>query len=212
VTSSAVSHLTRTDAGGLPLSAHKKHFGTARRLDTASSITKVGTDTYAAPEHYPLYDITKGELTPAADVYGLAKTVYYMLCGSSPSAFRQRPISALPSPIMNQLWAGWVLQVLRRATSSSPAERPQSVREFFEELAAASELTVHTSHRRDHESSKYMRDPSRIIIAVTPEPPRNYWLEFKSLCGSAASYLTHRGRLVGRRVRAAWLPGSYSVL
>jgi serine/threonine protein kinase len=180
-------------------------FGTARLLDASGSITKVGTDLYAAPEHYSLSDVTEEDLTLAADVYALAKTVYYMLCGTSPAPFKQRQITSLPAHLRDQSWAGGVLRTLRKATSSNPMERQQSVREFFEELSSAPELTIHTSRQRDYEPFDHVRNSSRIIIDVTPEPPRNYWLEFKSLCDSAARYLAYGARLIGRCVRVAWL-------
>lgn len=179
-------------------------FGTARLLDAGGSITKVGTDLYAAPEHYSLSDVTEEHLTPAADVYALAKTVYYMLCGTSPAPFRQRQITSLATHLKGQSWAGGVLLVLRKATSSKPTERHQSVWDFFEELSSASELTVHSPHQREYEPYDYLRDSSRIVVDVTPESPRNYWLEFKSLCAAGASHLARGARLIGRYVRTAW--------
>lgn len=162
-------------------------FGTARLLDANGSITKVGTDLYAAPEHYSLSDVTEYELTPAADVYALAKTVYYMLCGTSPSPFKQRQISSIPAHVINQPWARGVLRVLRRATSGSPAARHKTVWEFYEELRSAPDLTVHSSHHRDV-TRMYDRAGSRIVIDVIPKAPRNYWAEVKTFCRLSARY------------------------
>ena len=168
-------------------------FGTARLLDANGSITKVGTDLYAAPEHYSLSDITEYDLTPAADVYALAKTVYYMLCGTSPSHFKQQQISSLPALVMNQPWARGVLRVLRKATSASPAARHQTVGEFYEELRVAPDLTVHSPHHRGDATRMYDRAGSRIVIDVIPKTSRNYWAEVKTFC-----------RLSARRAATVW--------
>src|ERR1700755_1012631 len=64
-------------------------FGVAKIEAAEGAITRVGTDVYAAPEHHPL--ATTGPLdtssltrrvailTPAADIYSLAKTTYMLL-------------------------------------------------------------------------------------------------------------------------------------
>src|SRR3982751_2359718 len=70
-------------------------FGVARIEASDGAITRVGTNIYAAPEHNPLVqtaplDITgslRSSLTPAADIYSLAKTAYTMICGEAPRAF-----------------------------------------------------------------------------------------------------------------------------
>src|SRR5262245_23810010 len=69
-------------------------FGVARLDSTEGVITRVGTNIYSAPEHNPLVqtgqlDIntiasSRDHLTPAADIYSLAKTTYTLLAGESP--------------------------------------------------------------------------------------------------------------------------------
>jgi hypothetical protein len=156
-------------------------FGTARLMGTAGSITRVGTDLYAAPEHYSLSDFTEDGLTPAADVYALAKTFYYMLCGRSPSSFKQRQISWLPPNVADQTWAGSVLAVLRRATSARPEQRQQSVHDFLAELSAASDMTV-LSPRRGSAARVFDRNESRFVIEVVAEPPRDYMRRLAETC------------------------------
>src|SRR6476659_6097808 len=54
-------------------------FGVAKMThDDASEITRVGTNVYAPPEHHPdvRTDDLNEKLTPSADVYSLAKTIY----------------------------------------------------------------------------------------------------------------------------------------
>lgn len=122
-------------------------FGVAKIDSVEGAITRVGTDVYAAPEHHPLMqtgplDINaltrpKPHLTPAADVYSLAKTVYMLLTGEAPRRFSQRPITELPPSVAGEAWAEFVLRVLRRATALNSAERYQTVGEFREELRDA---------------------------------------------------------------------------
>src|SRR5437764_11630396 len=118
-------------------------FGVARIEASDGAITRVGTNIYAAPEHHPLVQtasleitgsLSSASLTPAADIYSLAKTAYTMICGVSPRAFAHHPITELPAPISLQPWAGSLLRVLERATQTRPADRYQSVREFWDDL------------------------------------------------------------------------------
>jgi len=122
-------------------------FGVAKIEATEGLITRVGTDVYAAPEHHPLMQagmlgtgsLTSPvtQLTPAADVYSLAKTAYMLLTGEAPRRFSQRPITELPEPLANAPWATFVLRVLRRGTETNPAKRYQNVRDFWNELSDA---------------------------------------------------------------------------
>lgn len=121
-------------------------FGVAKIEAGEGGITRVGTDVYAAPEHHPLLQTgpldphVTGEprvLTPAADVYSLAKTAYTMLTGEAPRRFSQKPITELPSNIAARPWASFVARVLRRATEHEPGRRYQTVAEFWEELSDA---------------------------------------------------------------------------
>ena len=117
-------------------------FGVARIEASDGAITRVGTNIYAAPEHNPLVqtaqlDITgslRSSLTPAADIYSLAKTAYTMICGMSPRAFAHQPITELPAPISFRPWASSLLRVLERATQDRPGDRYQTVRDFWDEL------------------------------------------------------------------------------
>src|SRR5439155_982946 len=78
--------------------------------------------------------LSSASLTPAADIYSLAKTAYTMICGVSPRAFAHQPITELPAPISLQPWAGSLLHVLERATQTRPADRYQSVQDFWDNL------------------------------------------------------------------------------
>src|SRR5687768_2438501 len=97
-------------------------FGVAKIEAAEGAITRVGTDVYAAPEHHPL--ATTGPLdtasltqrvmmlTPAADIYSLAKTTYMILTGEAPRRFSQKSITELPTEFAGREWSRYVLTVL----------------------------------------------------------------------------------------------------
>ncbi|MFN2514980.1 MAG: protein kinase [Pyrinomonadaceae bacterium] len=122
-------------------------FGVARLETNEGAITRVGTNIYSAPEHNPLVHtgsldlglIAAGhrQLTPAADIYSLAKTAYALLAGESPRRFAQKAIKEMPVAVSNLYWAGPVLRVLEKATQTRVDDRHQTVEEFWDELAEA---------------------------------------------------------------------------
>src|SRR3981081_776993 len=123
-------------------------FGVAKVEAAEGAITRVGTNIYAAPEHNPLVQTAaldtgslsgaQTQLTPAADIYSLAKTAYTMICGVAPRAFAHHPISTLPAPMSFEPWAESLLRVLERATQTRPGDRYQRVQDFWAELSDAS--------------------------------------------------------------------------
>ncbi len=123
-------------------------FGVAKIEGGDGAITRVGTNIYAPPEHNPLAHTgqldtallaggAQPHLTPAADIYSLAKTTYALLAGESPRRFAQRSIKEFPASIATKTWAAAVLKVLHRATQTIAAERYQTVQEFWAELSDA---------------------------------------------------------------------------
>jgi hypothetical protein len=122
-------------------------FGVARLEASEGAITRVGTNIYSAPEHNPLVQtgqldtgallIDHEHLTPAADIYSLAKTTYTLLAGESPRRFAQHAIRDLPPAIADHFWAQPILRVLEKATQTRPENRYQTVQEFWDELAEA---------------------------------------------------------------------------
>ncbi|HEX5887900.1 MAG TPA: serine/threonine protein kinase [Pyrinomonadaceae bacterium] len=123
-------------------------FGVARLDATEGAITRVGTNIYSAPEHNPLIQTgqldTTGlkfphdHLTPAADIYSLAKTTYALIAGESPRRFAQHAVSDLPPFARDTYWGNAVLRVLQKATQNRPENRHQTVEEFWDELSDAS--------------------------------------------------------------------------
>jgi serine/threonine protein kinase len=122
-------------------------FGVARFEATEGAITRVGTNIYSAPEHNPLVQTApldveslvsrKGALTPAADIYSLAKTTYSLLAGEAPRRFAQHSIKELPPAIGSEYWSTPVLRVLEKATQTRTEDRYETVEEFWDALAEA---------------------------------------------------------------------------
>ena len=122
-------------------------FGVARLEANEGAITRVGTNIYAAPEHNPLVQtgsldmgaIAAGRehLTPAADIYSLAKTTYALLAGESPRRFAQHSIKEMPATVSSHYWSMPVLRVLEKATQIRPDNRYQTVQQFWDDLADA---------------------------------------------------------------------------
>ena len=123
-------------------------FGVARIDATEGAITRVGTNIYSAPEHNPLVQtgqldttglkLPHDHLTPAADIYSLAKTTYALIAGESPRRFAQHAVSDLPELARDTFWGHAVLRVLEKATQNRPEDRYQTVEEFWDELSDAS--------------------------------------------------------------------------
>jgi serine/threonine protein kinase len=104
-----------------------------------TGITRFSSTPYTAPERYLF--ATRGavvghavQCTPSTDIYSLGKTTYCLLAGEAPHAFSQRQITELPERIKNQVWAGHIMRVIRRATEPQPGKRYQIVQEFWDEL------------------------------------------------------------------------------
>ena len=115
-------------------------FGTASVLDKQNgSITRVGTEVYAAPESYTPGD--SAVVTAAADVYSLAKVLLFMLTGDSPAHLAQKQITFLPTDLMTEAWGPSLLLVLSKATCDEPSSRHQSAQEFHYALRRVLELT-----------------------------------------------------------------------
>ena len=113
-------------------------FGVAKMaLDDTVEITRVGTNVYAPPEHHPdsPADSLNEKLTPSADIYSLAKTIYTAMTGRAPRQFARQPITELTAELAGKPWGAQLLKVLKRATATRVSERHQTVQEFWEELA-----------------------------------------------------------------------------
>jgi len=114
-------------------------FGVARIHSEDTPITRVGTNVYAPPEHSPLSAGQTGNLngyhlTPAADIYSLAKCTYTLFTCESPRYYANKTIEALPADSRDKPWADALLPVLQKATRDNAEERHQSVDEFWTDM------------------------------------------------------------------------------
>ncbi|MGB7924469.1 MAG: serine/threonine protein kinase [Pyrinomonadaceae bacterium] len=163
-------------------------FGVAKLEATEGDITRVGTNVYAAPEHNPLVQTgaldmasvtgSLKQLTPAADVYSLAKTTYTFLMGEPPRRFSHRPITEFPVPVADALWASSVLRVLQKATQTRPSERYQTVQDYWDDLSdAAMPPTQALPSVNDLEgrprTTASLRRPNQKVAEAPPRPQFN---------------------------------------
>jgi serine/threonine protein kinase len=157
-------------------------FGVARFEAMEGAITRVGTNIYAPPEHNPLIQtaaldsgaLIKPEpvLTPAADIYSLAKTTYSLLAGEAPRRFSHLAITELPAAIENYYWSAPLLRVLEKATQTRPEKRHQSVAEFWDDL---SDAVMPPTRPLSTEEALKRRPSSDLIVEpeeMTQAPPR----------------------------------------
>lgn len=163
-------------------------FGVARLDASEGAITRVGTNIYSAPEHNPLVQTgqldTTGlrlpheQLSPAADIYSLAKTTYTLLAGESPRRFAQHALTELPLPLREAFWGTSVLRVLEKATQNRPEARYQTVEEFWDELADATlpptrplqMVTPDMEEVRRKPSADLSLEPEEFTEAAPPRP------------------------------------------
>ncbi len=161
-------------------------FGVARLDATEGAITRVGTNIYSAPEHNP--QIQTGQLdttglkfphdylTPAADIYSLAKTTYALIAGESPRRFAQHALTDLPPEARDTYWSNAVLRVLEKATQNRPEDRYQTVEEFWDELSDASLpptrplQMISTAEERRKPSADLSIEPEDFTEAAPPRP------------------------------------------
>lgn len=155
-------------------------FGVAKIEAAEGAITRVGTDVYAAPEHHPL--ATTGpldtaslsrpvvQLTPAADIYSLAKTTYMLLTGEAPRRFSQKTITSLPQDFATEEWATYVLRVLERATQTNPLKRQQTVEEFWREIKDATLAQTRPLRKEDEEAARQGSDSKERGFSASPPP------------------------------------------
>lgn len=192
-------------------SAKIADFGVAKLNVADDQITRVGTNAYAPPEHSPTAAASVDDekqprrLTPAADIYSLAKTLYTLLAGEPPRRAAQRPIESLPANLMAQSWGPALLRVLRRATQSDPTARYQDVRVFWEEIAdAAIKSTPATAQGRTAgtvSNPKISRELSHAAVAglgVPEAPPRP---RFESATALREETVPQRGEMLNSRAQ-----------
>lgn len=154
-------------------------FGVARFSHADSPITRVGTNVFAPPEHSPMISqsfgtLTVTELTPASDIYSLAKTAYILITGESPRFFANQPIDELPFAFRQEDCADDLLKILNKATQNNPKDRYQNVNDFWQDLARLYKFTetsqvVTQVNPRNETPQPHI---SRGYTPIAPQKPR----------------------------------------
>jgi serine/threonine protein kinase len=154
-------------------------FGVARLGSADGAITRVGTNIYAAPEHNPTVQTSAlgtgalAQLTPAADIYSLAKTAYTLLTGTGPRAFAHEPITTLPAPLSVESWAPSIARVIERATQTRASDRYQTVQDFWDELhEAALPATQPLIYGRPRPVTADLSVEAEVLTEAAPPRPR----------------------------------------
>lgn len=170
-------------------------FGVAKIEAADGAITRVGTNIYAAPEHNPLVQtsqldtksLSSEHLTPAADIYSLAKTAYTLFGGMSPRKFAHEPITELPPHLANEYWSVSVLRVLERATQKRPADRYQTMQDFWDELSDAMLPQTKPLQIEERPVSVTSDLHAPVAVAVAEAPPKPRFETSKEMRHEAAS-------------------------
>ena len=133
-------------------------------------MTRVGTEIYAPPEHHPQSygDSMREPLTPSADVYSLAKTVFTAMCGRAPRQFSRQPILHLPPDLAAEPWGTTLAAILKKATEPRVADRYASVQEFWEDFAKLA--AVATGQDADATQVRARLKASSNVARVAPLP------------------------------------------
>ena len=153
-------------------------FGVARVTASESPITRVGTNMYAPPEHSPLFAANDDaliykKLTPAADIYSLAKSAYVLITGESPRFFANQPITELPFAMRQKPWAQKLVEVLNKATRSDSRERQQTVVEFWQDLSQIKTLAApETGEISEIKHAAHQIPQAHVAVGYTPLAPQ----------------------------------------
>ena len=152
-------------------------FGVARVHQSDAPITRVGTNIFAPPEHSPVFAGTEAmmtvrELTPASDIYSLAKSVYVLVTGETPRFFANQPITELPLTSRNEEWSRELMRVLNRATLNDPALRHQSVDEFWADLEEVRRMAAEAETTTTVRPKLHSIPQPHVAMGYSPMAPR----------------------------------------
>ncbi len=151
-------------------------FGVARFGDSDSPVTRVGTNVYAPPEHSPMLagatqSLAFGELTPAADIYSLAKSAYVLFTSESPRFLSNHPVEDLPHVFRQEKWAPELIKILRRATQNDPRNRYQDVNDLWKDLSALRLLDDEISIATKVTAKRHLTPQPQFAKGYTPNAP-----------------------------------------
>jgi len=119
--------------------------------------------------------LTVARLTPAADIYSLAKSIYSVVTCESPRYFSNQPITELPVSSRHEPWSAEMLRVLNHATQTDPHQRPQDIDEFWIDMTElrriVDEAEIATSIRPKYDASPQPH-VARGYTPLAPVQPR----------------------------------------
>lgn len=168
-------------------------FGVAKMTpDDTVEITRVGTNVYAPPEHHPDSpdDSLNEKLTPSADIYSLAKTIYTAMTGRAPRQFARQPITELTAELARKPWGAQLLEVLKRATATRVAVRHQTVQEFWQELAEVGKEKSQAEADSEATVVRSRLKSTSDVERVAPKP------NFQTLAIASEQKRPHKARIV----------------
>lgn len=158
-------------------------FGIARAADVTSMTaqgTFVGSAAYIAPEI-----VLGGEPSPASDIYALAATMHALISGESPFArdtdttvipMLHRITNDPPPSLVHHGVPSPVADVVVRAMSKSPTERPSSSAAFADELRAGARRAGSVNGAQDRPAAENSSpapaaDATRVGLVGPGGPP-----------------------------------------
>ena len=148
-------------------------FGVARVHLSDAPITRVGTNIYAPPEHSPfVQNGTVAKLSPASDIYSLAKALYTIITGESPRFYTGQPIMDLPMGARDEEWAQELKRVLNRATRDEPSERHQSIDEFWADLKELRRFAADFETATEVRPKFHVTPQANVTPGYTPMAPQ----------------------------------------
>jgi serine/threonine protein kinase len=155
-------------------------FGAARetRGSKAQELTSIGTAGYAPIEQYS--DDT-GRQGPWTDLYALGATIYHAIAGRAPKDALVRAndiVSGKPDPLVSLTQGAHgtlsarFLRAIERSMAFRPEDRPQSAREFADELGITLEAGAAPPGREAPTEmlASTPRTPQRTATTVTADP------------------------------------------
>lgn len=184
-------------------------FGVARVHVSDAPITRVGTNIYAPPEHSPLSIgegvMTVATLTPAADIYSLAKTIYTLLTCEAPRFYANQPITDLPLTSRGEEWAGELQRVLSKATQSDPEMRHQSVEELWSDLEGVRTIATDGEIATQVRAKLHSAPQPRIAKGYSPIAPQKPKFDTSRDLRKRHPLIAHRAAAVNRE-NAVYVP------
>ena len=162
-------------------------FGAARRVigDMTQALTVILKPGYAPIEQYA--EVPSLKQGPWSDQYALAAVVYFAIVGRTPPPAVGRMVSDNYQPLEKLAagrYSGRFLRAVDHALAVMPADRPQTARQFADELGIAPEGSPpHTEWRPERTG---MASRSRNDLQKASSSPRIVWLGVAAVMLAAA--------------------------